>query len=248
MRGARGLTRRGGFVSSAERSDLDVDGRKFASSVCNCPGAAGCSYERTQRWRRSISYSRNHSALPNARRSAPASSPPATPGPSPSSPPAPSHSSRSSRTKKITCRPSKSANETCYACQTAGVICRYKERDRIRAERGIADFTVAPSEGPSLARSVGPSEASSRSTSRRGSNASTASTASIQPPPEAVRATASAANDQQRIKLLVHFITLFFDYGGTCFPFLDSRETVSRASSSGLSPLMACCITAYAAR
>lgn len=54
-----------------------------------------------------------------------------------------------SRSRKIKCRPSNYGDNICEACKASGCACVYQERDRIRAQRGIANFTVTPNCEPS---------------------------------------------------------------------------------------------------
>lgn len=86
-------------------------------------------------------------------------------------------SSLCSRTKKIKCRPTSNGDDICEACKATETRCVYEERDRIRAERGIANFTVAPSNEASTSNQ-GPSRAL---TSRASSSFPSSSSYSVGP-------------------------------------------------------------------
>ena len=183
-----------------------------------------------------------------------------------------------SRTRKIKCRPSNSGDDVCEACKASGTRCVYEERDRIRAERGIASFTVTPSD-----EATSSNQSSSRaSTSRASSSSPILSSYTLGP----VKATL-AAQDNSRVlppplssgtpssikihtesyqsddflplfdplrpnyphpHLLPHFVDVFLAYAGGIFPFLDANDTTSSAHSGTLNPSIANAIAAYAAR
>ncbi|KLO11989.1 hypothetical protein SCHPADRAFT_876003 [Schizopora paradoxa] len=50
----------------------------------------------------------------------------------------------SCRTRKLKCRPSKTGKDVCESCSQSGTACEFTERDNIRAQRGIASFSVKP--------------------------------------------------------------------------------------------------------
>ncbi|KAL5511804.1 hypothetical protein ACEPAH_5022 [Sanghuangporus vaninii] len=182
------------------------------------------------------------------------------------------------RIRKVKCRLTGRGDDKCESCEASGSVCVFEERNRIRSQRGIATFTVAPTRhshkinpkaslsGQSC-ESILPSEvfegastsslsSSSPSTSRKKSSHRARL---LELPSEGQSSTINDLHDETMLfdpcrkayphaKLLPSFIELFFLYAGCVFPFFDPVETARCAREGNLSPLIANCLAAYSAR
>ncbi|TDL25049.1 hypothetical protein BD410DRAFT_718764 [Rickenella mellea] len=174
------------------------------------------------------------------------------------------------RSRKIKCRPSGFGDDVCEACKIASSNCVYEERDRIRAERGIANFTVAPANAIQTptktlaAKRVarGSAKSSSRSVSRppqpvrrpsEDERTTDSDSTKSQSPPVRDHNNVISLFDHRRPdypspNLLPHFVSLFFPHVGDRFPWLDPEDTLRSAVAGTLNPAVANCIAAFAAR
>ena len=183
---------------------------------------------------------------------------------------------RYSRSKKIKCKPSLSRSNTCETCLSADTPCLYQERDRIRAERGIANFTVHATQvdqnEPEVQKvqEVVPAatelSVNIRSVQQPSPPLAYQKEAFIQsiflptPQPESPFSNSGLYTRNRHdlfdtyrpsfpnFRLLPHYITLFFKFTAGSFSFLNYQETMFLLQTDSLSPLMANCIAAYAVR